>query len=355
MENSIVTSTVRKSSRLLFYLCLAGIVILFGLLALNWRYFYNFVRGPFPINATQLEELTDVDKRVEYYVTVQADDIAETGYQRVTTLKDGTQEIEASFPVVLVGQKILLIETDQQELDATFTGALKPVSEEVRTNVLERLTNDVPELVDYFLPFMLVEKNFRLNGIIGLAAGFVAFIGLVFGALVAIRRMGNPALHPSLKTLERFGAVDDVIDEIDAEMETAHPVFGNCHLGRKWFFVTHADGVSAARYPDIVWIYKQVSRNQTAGIPGEATPSVVVYDRLGGKITCPGSDAEVDEVLASLAERCPWAVMGYSEESEARWNDAREEFIAEITSRNPDREVPGAEAPVRDEDESPEA
>lgn len=333
MENSFVYTTVRKSSRLLFYLCLAGIVVLFALLAINWRYFYNVVRGPFLITSAELEQLTDPAELTEYYVTFKADDIAESGYQRITTFEDGTQEIEASFPVLLVGQKILLVETDQTELDLSFTGALKPVSEEVKTNVLDRLTADVPQLADFFLPYMLVENNFRLNGIIGFSIGLVLFIGLVIGGLFAIRRMGDPSLHPSFKDLERFGPLETTTAQIDAEIEAPHTILGNAHLTENWLVVVSSGSVNAARFADIVWFYKQVTQNRTSGIPTHKTYSVIVNDNTGQAVIFTAPEPKVDEFLAALTERCPWAEIGHTEEREAEWLNQRQAFIDRVAAR----------------------
>jgi len=333
MENSFVYSSVRKSSRTLFYLCLAGIVILFALLAINWRYLYNLVRGPFAISTAELVEITDPAQRTEYFVTFKADDVAETGYQRITTYDDGTQKIDASFPVTLIGQNILLIETDQTELDLDFTGALKPLSEEVKTNVLDRLITDVPELTDFFLPYMLVENNFRLNGIIGLSAGLFIFFGLVVGCLIAIRRIGDPSQHQSIKDIERFGPVEETINQIDAELDAEHVAIGDAHLTENWLVLVPSGSVDATRFHDIVWIFKQVTQNRTIGIPTHKSYSVVINDRFGEQLTFTTAESRADELLDALAERCPWAELGHSDEREAQWNSDRETLIAMVAER----------------------
>lgn len=348
MENSFIYTNVRKSSRILFYICLAGILILFGLLALNWRYFYNFLRGPFPVDAAELAEITDPSTRTEYYVTVKADDVAETGFQRVTSYKDGHEEVEAKFPVILVGQNILLVETKQTELVYTYTGALKPINAEVKAEVLDNLTTQVPELADLFLPYMLVEKNFRLNGIIGLSAGLVAFIGLVVGCIIAIRRTVNPSLQTEIKYLERFGSTEDTISQIDEEMDSPHTTIGDCDLTSNWLVLTQPGSVQTVRFEDIVWIYKEVTQNRTYGIPTHKSYSLHIFDRFGVQSTFTSSEANVDELLAAISERSPRAVIGHSTEREQQWNEDRVTFIAEVTGRPlPDlsEEIPAAEQP----------
>jgi hypothetical protein len=356
MENSFVYTNVRKSSRILFYICLAGIIVLFGLLALNWRYFYNFIRGPFSVEAAELAEITDPSTRTEYYVTVKADDVADTGFQRVTSYKDGHEEVEAKFPVVLVGQRILLIETKQTELAATYTGALKLINAEVKAEVLDNLTTQVPELADVFLPYMLVENNFRLNGIIGLSAGMLALIGLVAGCFIAIRRIGQPSLHTDLKYMERFGSTEETVSQIDEEIDATHTTIGNCHLTSNWVVLTQPGSVQTVRFEDIVWIYKEVIQNRTYGIPTHKTYSLNIFDRFGVQSTFTSSEAKIDEVLAALSERCPRAIIGHSDERELQWKEDRVNFIAEITNRplpDLDEKTPEAQKPESPDSSSP--
>lgn len=333
MEESLIFNKVRKSNRVLFLLCLAGILILFTLLAVFWRYFYNFIRGPFAITTAELSELTDPTTRTEYYVTIKADDIADTGYQRITTYDDGSQEIEATFPVILIGEKILLIETNQTELDASFTGALKPFSDEVKTNVLDVLIADVPELTDYFLPFMLLENNFRLPGIIGLSAGFVLFIGLMIGCLVAVRRMGSPLLPASINNLERFGAVDETLDNIDNEMEANQQQIGDSILTQNWLISSTSSSLDAAKLSEVVWFYKQVTQNRTLGIPTYRSNSIIVFDHQGHQLTLTSTESKTDQLFAELENRCPWAEIGHSEELESLWINDRPAFLEKVSQR----------------------
>ena len=254
------------------------------------------------VEAAELAEITNPSTRTEYYVTVKADDVAETGFQRVTTYKDGHEEVEAKFPVILVGERILLIETKQTELVSTYTGALKPINTEVKAEVLDNLTTQVPELADLFLPYMLVEKNFRLNGIIGLAAGLVAFIGLVVGCIVAIRRIGKPSTQAEIKYLERYGSAEETISQIDEEMDSPHTTIGDSDLTSNWLILTQPGSVQTTRFEDIVWIYKEITQNRTYGIPTHKSYSLHIFDRFGVQSTFKSSEANVDEVLAAISD-----------------------------------------------------
>lgn len=340
MEKSFVYETAQKPNRILFYICLAGMLVLLALFGLNWRYFYNFAFGPFSIDNATLSKLTDPTGRLEYFVNVLADDVADSGFQRVTDYSNGKKVVEANFPVLLVGQKVLLVETTATTLSNKYTGALKTIPEQVNNEVIQPLVTQVPELQPMFLPYMLNASNFRLPGIIGLAVGVPAFILFVIGAIIASIRTGNPLRNPTLKALDRFGEVEDVMDEVDAEMEAKHLTIGGVHLLQNWVVLSSATRLQATKYTDVVWFYKQIIANRVLGIPVKQSFAAVLFDRHAVKLVFTGKEAEVDEFLAELGRRAPWAVKGFTEEKEEAWKNDPEAFISRVEERQPHTETP---------------
>jgi len=174
----------------------------------------------------------------------------------------------------------------------------------------------------------------------------VAFIGLVLGCIVAIRRIGQPSTQAEIKYLERFGSAEETISQIDEEMDSPHTTIGDCDLTSNWLVFTQPGSVQTTRFEDIVWLYKEVTQNRTYGIPTHKSYSLHIFDRYGVQSTFKSSEANVDEVLAAISERSPRAVIGHSAEREQQWNEDRVNFIAEITGRpltDLSEEIPAAE------------
>lgn len=339
MDKSFVYDTAQKPNRILFYICLAGMLVLLAVLGLNWRYFYNFAFGPFSIDNATLSNLTDPTGRLEYFVNVVADDVADSGFQRVTDYSNGKKVVEANFPVLLVGQKVLLVETTATTISNKYTGALKTVPDQVNSDVIQPLVTQVPELKPMFLPYMLQASNFRMPGIIGLAAGVPVFILFLVGAIVASIRTGNPLHNPTLKALNRFGEMEDVMDEVDAEMEAEHLTVGSGHLLQNWLVLSSATRLQATKYADVVWFYKQVIANRVLGIPVKQTFAAILHDRHSTRLVFTGKEAEVDEFLAELGRRAPWAVKGFTEDKEEAWKNDPEAFISRVDERQPHTET----------------
>ena len=339
MDESIIQRVTRRSNRNLFILSLSGLVLVVVLAVLNVRYFYNFFLGPFDVSPDELISAPSASTPQNYWVNVSGTELLNTGIQYVTTQDSGSETVNASYYALVLGERLLLVKLEgnlvADTLDPNLTGWLAEISGEEQTEILQSISEEVPELADVFLPYKLNTGNFRLGGIIGMLAGTVV-VGLsLWGLLLVMRRSNDPASHPVLKALARFGPLDFVTSRIEAEMAGEHQKIGKLNLTHSWVVYEDKTNLKATRLEDVTWIYKHITTQRYYGIPVSKTYTTMVYDRYGAQLKLVGGRKEqsTDEMLRAIAGRAPWAVMGFSNELAQTWQKDREEFLAAVERR----------------------
>lgn len=149
----------QSSSRATRHLLIVSVLLLAAVvtaLALSSRYFYNVVSGPFVIENDALAGLTDAGNLQQYFVTVNGDEVADTGVDEVVTHSrnngDSTSEtLAAHYMAVVVGERIMLVRSPSDEESATqFTGTLQPVPSDVQHEVIDSVLEDYPDLKGIF-------------------------------------------------------------------------------------------------------------------------------------------------------------------------------------------------------------
>jgi hypothetical protein len=337
MNTTFVDDVVNRSNRNLLIISLLALVILIGAEVATFRYFYNFFRGPQPIDAETLLTIEDPEALQQYYVTVEDMDAYDTGFQYVTE-NNGNESIDQSYLLLDLNERWLLTRVsgelaDPDNLESTYTGGLIPISDEIQREVVDVIYEDEPDLEGIFLPYMLDATDFRTPGYLGLIVAAVVLVLSLAGLFTTLRRMSNPASHPAVKSLSRFGDPNTVAQQIELEMASEHPQVGNLHFTRNWMVHKQSASMEAMRYRDVVWAYKRVTQLRTYGIPTGKTFNIHIFDRFGKSITPSAKELQVDEALSGIAQRAPWAFIGYDGELEKAWKKQREQVISVIDQR----------------------
>jgi uncharacterized protein DUF6709 len=334
MTPSFVHATIRRSNRNRLILCVVGALLLIGLAALNTRYLYNFFAGPFPIDRQTLLATADAGDLQRYWVTVQGDDVADTGFQQVRRNKDtGSESVTASYMALLLDKRVLLVKAQDDKSVTSFTGYLEPLSSDARTKIIADAENEAPELRGAFLPYMLNTDGFRGTGYVALALGIPLFGLCLFGIVRAIQRSADPMTHPIMRALGRFGPPDYVASQLDAELQADHQTVGKLHLTPSWLVQATTSTLDATRIDDVVWAYKKVTQHRTNGVPTGKTYAAQFWDRHGVCITVSGKEALVNQVLEAAAQRAPWMLAGYSAELEKTWKANRAAVLEAVEQR----------------------
>jgi hypothetical protein len=316
-----------------------GLLAAVALFLLNLRYLYNFVFGPFDAQPEQILQAGSASTPQKYWLTVTGEELINTGVTYTTTSSGGSKTIEASYFVMPVGEQLLLVrmkgDQSAETLPGNVTGWLSDVSTEETNKVVRDLEQQVPEIQGMFLPYKLETGNFRLSGLLGMAAGLLIVSLSIWGLFTFVNRTTNPTSHPILKGLSRFGQLDFVINRIEAELASPHQTIGKLHLTNSWLVYEAATNMLATRYEDVVWAYMFVYRQKSYGVTVSKTYTAKVYDRFG--VMCDFLAGRKEEtataMLEAICQRAPWTVMGYSDQLAAAWKKDRQGFLAAVEQR----------------------
>lgn len=333
MPNEFVLAAIRRSNRNAFFIAIGGMLIVVIGLAVSARYLFNMFLGPSALPSRDLLTVQEAGDLWRYYVTVKGDDHANTGFEYVNRSSSGSETTEAYYHALFVGDRFLLVKSPTDEIENTVTGELLDMPTDVQTEIIAEIEKEIPDITGLFLPVMMDTGDFKTSGYIGLViAGILLVLCLVvFG--IALQRTLNPFAHPAIQALERFGAAQAMVGEIDMEIAAPHTELSKkFHFTRRWL-VSTAGVLDAVRHRDVMWWYKQVTQHRTNGIPTGKTYAALVYDRFGKLLTLTGKEAEVDQIAQALQQNAPGAIGGYSDELNKAWQKDRAGFIAAVEAR----------------------
>lgn len=347
MTTPLIESIIRRISRnrLLFGLaCVVGLVIAGGF---AFNYLVGFFTGPVKMTGAELLALESLDGLRNYYIDFTGDDSFDTGYEYVSTSESGVETVQYSYPALMVGESILLVKSPGRLVGTpsrTYTGALVPVPSDVQAEVIGALEREFAELRGAFLPYMLDATDYRIGGYIGLAVGAAVGLLALFLIVTGLRAMTNPATHAIMKRLGRYGPAQNIGMQIEMEMKGQHTTLQNkLHFLRSWLVQTNRSSFDAARFDDMTWFYKHITKNKTYGITVAKTFAAHVWDKHGTMITITArKEQQIDEILNALYARAPWAVAGYSNEINKMWRKDRPSFVAAVGQRRAQIQAQGS-------------
>jgi hypothetical protein len=177
----------------------------------------------------------------------------------------------------------------------------------------------------------------------GLAFG----LGLIWWALMALGRLGA---HPDLLALRRYGPVDVVLADIDAEVYGQPPPFRTGTLLRFYHlfpvpgdfrghqvlitpsWLIHLWGEGGHRV-EVVCLEDLVAAFRDPSVKREQIESrLVLLDRHNVRVQVPGTTPGVRSLLAEVQGRAPWA-LGFNPEVERALAEAPAKVAAELARR----------------------
>jgi hypothetical protein len=170
--------------------------------------------------------------------------------------------------------------------------------------------------------------SFRSIDLVALAFAIPLFLLCIGGLVLASKRHTDPRTHPIMRALSRFGPVDVVAGQIEAELQADHLDIGRLHLTQHWLVQATPTRLEAARLDDIVWAYKHVARQR-----GGMTYSAHIWDRHGVCISIGGQAAFVHQVLEASVRRAPWMLNGYNVALDKTWQRNRAAVVEAVDQR----------------------
>lgn len=148
---------------------------------------------------------------------------------------------------------------------------------------------------------------------IALNAGLITFAG--WRVVVALRRLQDPARHPFLAELARYGAPLDVADELES---STGEVLGNVVLTER-FLASTSWPHAVIRLADVAWIYAKTTNTSVNFVPVATTHSVEIHTWGPPHRVLPWSTMSDGPLIPALALRCPEARVGWDPGAAATW------------------------------------
>jgi hypothetical protein len=337
LQNSFVERQIRRTNR---NLLMVNAVLLAGLLAVvafNYRYAINFVRGPKAISTEDLLAIQNPEERPQFFVQVTGERLEATGFRHVeqkideSTNKVESETVKFDYKALKVGPRWLLVKAPGLSTATSFSGALLKDSE--GADVIAQMEQAEPGIKGLFLPFALDTVDYRDDGYWALGIGTPVLLLVAWNFKKWITRTSDRAAHPILKKLRAYGEPEMLSVEIENEITQAPSTIGAALVTRSWIFVPSLFALKMARLPDVVWIYKKVTKHSYNFIPTGKTYSALVWSRSGESIEIALKEKKTEELLQAIAARIPWVVAGFSNDIQALWNNNRTALIQALDER----------------------
>jgi hypothetical protein len=298
------------------------------------RYIANFLRGPYTLAQADLDSIRDVALTPRYYARVAGDRVIETGIRQYTIhTQNGietSREESGAYNAFAIGNRYLVVRTAGADAP-TAEGKLVPWSEDLEQQMFD--TQEMRSLRSSFYPFYLESESFRRPGFVVIGVGMLFVLLFVWQALPAWRAWRDPERHPLAKRIALWG--DPIGVAAGAEQEFDHPLLkakGGWRLGNTYFTRSTFFTFDVLRFQDVLWGYKKITKHSVNFIPtGKSYEAIVAC--YGGTATIPGKEKSVNDLLAFVQQRAPWAIYGYSDDLSAAFNKRRQEFARTVEQR----------------------
>ncbi|GAB1420077.1 hypothetical protein MASR2M15_01540 [Anaerolineales bacterium] len=331
MSNLIFT-TIKKRGQRLIFAGLLFLVILIIVSVLTANYLKNAYFGPYEKTPEEIVALDSAENLDEYYVTVTTKDVFDSGYYYYEEMTGGFENVTERFLVMVADEKLLLIQVGKSEFEPersnTYTGYLKPFSDEIQREIIDDVIRTEPEVADLLVPFMLKSdsiENYRIGSFIYLPVALIVILFSLFLLLKGFRYLSNPLSHPAIKSLDRYGDPEDVLHQIESDIVRGEEKFGHITLTDKWLITHHTGTLSILKLDDLIWASKKIIQNRN-----HKTHYIRLFDRFGKEYMSTEKEANIDALLARLQTRLPWVIYGYTPDLERTWKQEQARFIATV-------------------------
>jgi uncharacterized protein DUF6709 len=333
-----VENEARRANRNLIVVNGLIAVVLVLIIAANFRYCVNFLRGCEPISAAELANLKSPEQRWRNFVTVTGDKVGKAGYEDIEERRQGGQvvstEVKAEYIYLRVVDKILLVKASPGEGRLEYSGELTPTEGRIQDNLLRPFAAQQPELGAMLLPYTLNAANYRNNGyaMLGIMVPLLALA--MWNILKAVRRSSEPQSAPAWKALSAFGNAEQLSQQIEADLQSGGVrKYGNLQVGGQWMVRRKTFSTWVSPISDLAWVYKKVTKHSVNFIPTGKTYSVILVGRHRQRTEEQMKEKTVNELLGDLAGRVPWAIFGFDQKLDRAWRKDPQSVISAVDSR----------------------
>lgn len=329
-SDSQILKTVKRSNMMLVTISMISLIIV-GVLATISTVPYWIAQLGEPIEMSAEEILSLSGSEHLYNRAVSGLDMDDTYYYHETVDEDTGRQIsiDAYFGALEIGKDKWILVRDPNEINTReedYIGTLQPVSESVTREVYDLAADEMR--ID-FLPIMLDTTEDEIMWYVGTAILVIVALLSLLGVIAFLRRSSNPANHPILRKLARFGDVEDVIHAIDKDLTLAEDKVGKLYLTKNYLIHSGRNNFDAMPYHSVAWVYKMVIK----GKYGTKTYQAHICDITGHEMKIAAKENDVNIMLQAVQSRAPHAIAGFSEDIKRAWNKDRQTLFAEVKKR----------------------
>lgn len=332
MDTWICRMITEKSVRKIT-VCAVMAVCIALFLFMQKRYIQNFIDGPYNLSAADLDRISDVSQTPQYFVRISGSKAIDTGIQKFAVhTRNGVEtdrSVSAKYYALVMGEKFLIYEGEYTP-ETTVEGALAEMPAEVSNHLFS--SREMLEIRSQFYPFYINTKPFHSIGY------FVITVLVCLGAVLAYigipawRYWRNPALHPLIKRISRWGNPTLVASAAERQFSSPRFKAGGWTVTKEFLIKSTFFTFDIFRLTDLLWAYKTITKRSVNFIPtGKSYAAILIF--YDGTVEIKGSEIAADRSLSLAAESAPWAVFGFSEEILDYFNKSTPDFCATIEAR----------------------
>ena len=334
MWQGFIGQTIAKKNQRLLRTGVVFLVITLAAAGLCSRWMYNVWGGPFPIDEKALAAINPSAFQLHEYVRVSGQEPQSTGVTEQTTETENGRQISqwtsGEFMVLRVGEHLLLVKAPPHTGATTYSGALQPIPADLNDRVMGGLDAETKAA---FLPVMLNAAD-PYDDSFYLALAGVGLLVLITGWILFTwqRRSSDFARHPLAKNIARFGALEQLVPQIDGEMASGPMDCGAMIFLTKSWLVAHGSN-NVMRKEDILWAYKKQVKRSVNGVPTGTTYASIIKDAGGKTIEVASSEKQVHALLNVFLQTMPWMIVGYDAKLEQAYAKDRAGFVNTVRER----------------------
>ena len=328
MWSGFCGDVIRKTNQRLLIVVLvlaAGLVLFFGY---NHAYFLGFFAGPRAVSQSQLLASKDASTFSDSFLTVNGGATAGTGLYETTTDKSHPEGYTSAryLATEIGGRKMLVRVSPDLPLaqDATDSSGVRAEPSMTLTGHIVPLPSNLAATVaaataagdEQYLPYLLDVYEYKTFGWISVVFGGIVLLFTLWAAWVYLSRSSDPAKDSFARALAKYGPLESVVPQVDAEMMSAHTTVARranaVHVGQHWLVATQPFRAYGAKLDGLVWAYRLIVKRKMYGVITVGTQhTLVLYDRYGQKISIQLDEPKTAEVLQLLRSVSPQAIFGY--------------------------------------------
>lgn len=327
MWNGYCGNLIRRANRnmLIAIVCIAAAGALF--LYYQRQYLTQFFHGPNSVDATKV-----VQSPIEnQFVRIHVERALDTGIQHTTTENGGPARVDSQYFVTMAGGKLLVLRLPhgghpEEISDLTFEGRVRPIPADLGKHLDNNLRADLPPVATYYID----GQDYRDLGIVSLVVGIPILLLWSWMLWRYMQASGDFSRHPFAKRIAKYGQLEMLVQEIDAEMAGAHSTYSvrtnTVEVSQNWFLTHSLFAGEAIRLNHLTWAYQYLlKRKLYYFITIKTTYFVHAYDDLGNKTQIQLSKERVAEILQELAVRVPHALFGYNKSLQKLWKASKKD------------------------------